>query len=901
MADTGSEVRALQSALGTHYAIEREIGHGGMATVYLAHDVRHGRPVAVKVLHAELAAVLGAERFLAEIRTTAALQHPHILPLFDSGSATGQLYYVMPYVAGETLRARLARERQLPVADAVRIATEVASALDYAHRHGVIHRDIKPENILLGEDGQALVADFGIALAVAKAGGERMTQTGLSLGTPQYMAPEQAAAERTLDARVDVYALGAVTYEMLAGEPPFVGPSAQAVIAKLMTEDPKPITAVRRSVPAFTDAAVQRALEKVPADRFASAGAFAAALSAPAATDADPAHHYAPLRVAGRDISPAMAALLAAGLLVAGIGGGLSLGRAVRETPNGSGAQVPSRFDVGPDSGTLGSGNWWYSTPAISPDGRTIVSAASTSSGARLYARAIDEIVAHPIAGTDGGDGPFFSPDGEWLAFSAAGGRTLKKVRLDGGTPVLVADLPPSDGIFLSGTWNQSDTIYYGVFATGSALYQVSAAGGIPTRVMVKDSSRHLLDPSSLPNARALLVTSTQDWRVGRIAVLDLATGEVHRFNAGTGAHYVDGQLVWAGAAGALYRQPFDLDRLAPRGTPEEIASGLDVHYAAFSPFDISRNGSIVYRVGRGSWKLSIVDRTGRVQTVLSERFPWSPRFSPNGDRIAYSALTPGEQGEDMWSGDVWHTDILVSDLSSGTVQRLTTDGDDNNEPVWSPDGRSIAFDAGLLGTKDIFTRALGGGSARPLAHGAGDQLPDDWSTDGSTLLFEDASAGLSAQSMRGGPPQAYATAVAYVNGARLSPDGRWLAYTSETTGRSEVYLQPYPGPGRAASVSTGGGTNPAWRRDGRELYYWEGDQLLAATLEPSVGLTPPRVRARTPLFRAVILGSNFDASPDGTRFAIVGGGPLESRLVVALNALGSTRSHGAARPVAAP
>src|SRR5512146_1352577 len=222
----------LRSALADRYRIERELGAGGMATVYLAEDLKHHRKVAIKVLHAELSAILGPERFLKEIELTASLQHPHILPLFDSGSADGLLYYVMPYVDGETLRSRLERERQLPIADAVRIATESADALQYAHEHGVVHRDIKPENILL-QNGHALVADFGIALAVEQAGGQRMTQTGLSLGTPQYMAPEQAMGERSVDARADIYALGAVTYEMLAGEPPFAAPTAQAIVARV--------------------------------------------------------------------------------------------------------------------------------------------------------------------------------------------------------------------------------------------------------------------------------------------------------------------------------------------------------------------------------------------------------------------------------------------------------------------------------------------------------------------------------------------------------------------------------------------------------------------------------------------------------------------------------------------
>ena len=272
----------VAAALADRYRIERELGTGGMATVYLAHDVRHDRQVAVKVLRAELAAVIGADQFLSEIRTTANLQHPHILPLFDSGSFDGVLFYVMPFIEGETVRDRLNREKQLPIPDAVRIAGQVASALDYAHRRGVIHRDIKPENILL-HDGSALVADFGIALAASKAGGTRMTETGMSLGTPHYMSPEQAMGEREITARSDVYALGAVTYEMLTGDPPFTGSTAQAIVAKVMTEKPVPPSRQRDTVPEAVEEAVLTALQKLPADRYASAAEFAAALHLEAA------------------------------------------------------------------------------------------------------------------------------------------------------------------------------------------------------------------------------------------------------------------------------------------------------------------------------------------------------------------------------------------------------------------------------------------------------------------------------------------------------------------------------------------------------------------------------------------------------------------------------------------
>ncbi|MEP6574571.1 MAG: protein kinase [Gemmatimonadota bacterium] len=301
----------LTTALADRYRIERELGQGGMATVYLAEDLRHRRKVAIKVLRPELAAVIGAERFLREIQTIATLQHPHILGLIDSGEVQGTAYYVMPFVEGESLRDRLNREKQLPIPDAVRITTEVASALDYAHRHGVIHRDIKPENILL-HDGAALVADFGIALAATKAGATRMTETGMSLGTPTYMSPEQAMGQREITARSDVYALGCVAYEMLIGDPPFTGSTAQAIVAKVMTADPVPLTPQRKTVPPQVESAVLTALEKLPADRWGSAREFAEGLTAQSATSSG--RRGSTGSPTGRKASPVRAALLGIGL-----------------------------------------------------------------------------------------------------------------------------------------------------------------------------------------------------------------------------------------------------------------------------------------------------------------------------------------------------------------------------------------------------------------------------------------------------------------------------------------------------------------------------------------------------------------------------------------------------------
>ena len=393
MTDT---IERLSAALTGRYTVERELGAGGMATVYLAHDVRHDRKVALKVLRPDLAAVIGAERFLAEIKTTANLQHPHILPLHDSGEVDGTVFYVMPFVEGESLRDRLSREKQLPVSDAVRITSEVAGALHYAHRKGIIHRDIKPENILL-HDGQALVADFGIALAAKSAGGVRLTETGMSLGTPQYMSPEQATAERDIDARSDIYALGAVTYEMLAGQPPFSGPNAQSIIAKLVTEVPRRVGELRTRVSPGLDDAVMQALEKLPADRFQTAKDFSQALSAGGAR--------AGVVGGGRVRSGVRRYLVLAVTAVAAVVAGIWLGRFTAE-PTTPGARLPRRAML--QLGQLHDNLNPFGSFSLARDGGTVVFRA----GAGLAIRRTQDLQSTALAGTDESS---VSPFVSWL------------------------------------------------------------------------------------------------------------------------------------------------------------------------------------------------------------------------------------------------------------------------------------------------------------------------------------------------------------------------------------------------------------------------------------------------------------------------------------------------------
>ena len=437
----------LSTALADSYKIEGELGAGGMATVYLAHDLKHDRKVAVKVLRPELAAVLGAERFIQEIKTTANLQHPHILPLFDSGEADGFLYYVMPFIDGETLRDKLNRETQLGIDEAVGITTAIADALDYAHRNNVIHRDIKPENILL-HDGRPMVADFGIALALSAAAGGRMTETGMSLGTPHYMSPEQATAEKDLTNRSDIYSLGCVIYEMLTGEPPHTGASAQAIVMKIVAEDVQPVTELRKSVPTHVAAATTKALEKLPADRFGTAKEFADALTNPAFTL--PSMEPRPVGSGGGrsrvwPVLPWGVAATAVGVMLA-------------QGP-GASTDAPRSWNIAlPDSAPMvfvGEGTFSNGFPAldISPDGSLIVYVGQIGRTTQLFVRPTDGFDVRALPGTTGAFHPFFSPSGQEIAFFAD--EQLKRIPVEGGNVSVVTDTPDAAG----GSWSEDDEI----------------------------------------------------------------------------------------------------------------------------------------------------------------------------------------------------------------------------------------------------------------------------------------------------------------------------------------------------------------------------------------------------------------------------------------------------------
>jgi serine/threonine-protein kinase len=811
----------LTDALHTKYRLDREVGAGGMATVYLAHDLRHERDVAIKVLHPDLAAALGAERFLAEIKTTAKLQHPHILPLLDSGEADGLLYYVMPYVAGESLRARLDRETQLAIDDAIRIAREVASAIESAHKHGVVHRDIKPENILLHED-QALVADFGIALAVSAAGGARMTQTGLSLGTPQYMAPEQAMGERVIDGRADIYALGAVTYEMLVGEAPFTGPSVQAIVARVMTESPRPVTVQRRSVPQNVNAAVLKALEKLPADRFSSAADFSRAL-----VTSDYGVTSQPSAVAVPEPRPpAFTVRSLAPWIVAGIATIAAIAFAYRAFSRPPAATVHLAVDLPPnfkfvpgETETLG----------ISADGSTITFAADVDGKAQMTIRRLDSDSLVAVKGPSNTQGSAeISPDGKWLVFGAD--RKIWKVPVAGGAPT-----PLAEAGWAHITWvGNGELVYTRNYDTG--LYRISSDGGEPRSLTTPDRKKGELGqwwPQLLPDGDHILFTNyTTPADKSTIEVLSLKTGKRDVvFRGGWYGRYVAGHLLFTRDV-AVMVVPFDVKDLKVTGTaiplPIEIASHASNGWAAFA---VSPTGTLVY----------LEDALKSVEVVWSDENGNEEAAVDSAARITSIAASPDNRKIALVrDGDVW-----IYDRERGVYTRLTNSEQVEFALVWTPDSREILYSRDVP-QYDVFRRVIDASAPEQLvATSPNDKHATAITPDGKSVIFtQDVPAGAD---VFVGPldPSDKTPAKLFIGGtgnqgdATFSPDGRWVTFDSFESGRSEVYIAAYPlgrGPVRQ-QVSPSGGTGPSWSRDGRSVYYVSGDRFWRARFDPQSGV----------------------------------------------------------------
>jgi Tol biopolymer transport system component len=860
----------LTAALADRYRIERELGAGGMATVYLADDLKHDRQVAIKVLKPELAAVLGAERFVQEIKTTAALSHPHILPLFDSGEAGGFLYYVMPFIEGETIREKLNRETQLGVDEAVRITTEVADALDYAHRHGVIHRDIKPENILL-HDGRPMVMDFGIALAVSAAAGGRMTETGLSLGTPHYMSPEQATADKEITGRSDIYSLASVLYEMLTGDPPHTGSSAQQIIVKIIADEARPVGEVRKSVPANVAAALGKALEKLPADRFESAKAFADALAddrftigsaGAAGAAASPTRGRAWIRNP-RTIGLATLAIAASALALWGWLRSSPPPSPIRYRITLTGREIPPLM-VGRDL-------------ALSPDGRAIVFSDTAGGERQLWIKTADRADAEALAGTAGAQAPAFSPDGEWVAFVADG--RLRKVPRAGGPAVTIADSAHQTGITASVAWLENGTVAFN--DPGNTVRVVDQDGG-PVRPWTSPPGVGAVSLEGLPGGRGVLVgLCSSGCQTERLMALDFESGEWTLLSeeSSRGWSLSDGRVVFVRRDGGVFAAPFDAGHRRFTSSPVPVLEGVRTN-GVRADMALSRNGTLLFVPGAAAAGLQVevawVDRKG-VATPVDPG--WSIplqnhgiALSPDGTRLAISLNTAG------------NTDVWIKELKGGALSRLTFSDSSDIRPRWMPDGRSVTLLSNRAGNFDLYQRPADGTGRDSLVLGLEATIQEAlWSRDGQWIVMRTGGTDgqrdiLALRVGRDTVPRPLLTAPWDEEAPALSPDGRWLAYVSTETGTREVFVRPFPDVDAGKwQVSTAGGTNPVWAHSGRELFFVDGNQeLVSQAVAAGAAFQRGEQRVLFDLGSSYDLGSDkvnyvgFDVGPDDRRFLMV-------------------------------
>ncbi len=845
-----------------------------MAIVYLAEDLKHQRKVAIKVLREELGAVLGVERFLAEIRVTANLQHPNLLPLFDSGEAGGLLFYVMPFIEGESLRARLDRESVLSVDEAVRIASTLARALDYAHRHDVIHRDLKPENVMLHE-GQPVIADFGIALAVTNAGGARLTQTGLSVGTPQYMSPEQAMGEKAVDRRSDIYALAALAYEMLAGEAPHTGPTAAAIIARVVMEPPRSLRAVRDTVPEHVDLAIAKGLAKLPADRWSTANEFADALTnadrapgaagsvavygAGAGASAGAADRQATRVLKRRFVVVSVVAIAA--MVAAAWGWGRSV------SPDGQRARFALAFG---DSVRLRTDRIGMNV-AVATDGSQIAWLGGDPMP-RIFVRALDELTPRPVPGSENAMNPQFSPDGSAIAF-IVGGR-LQRVPLAGGPVATIADE------VVNYSWGDNDVVVYSRNPGPNAgLWRVSAAGGTPMRLTTPDSARregrHVW-PQVLPGGNAAVFAIRRAGggsEIDSLAVVEFAGGAITYLGIrGSNPRFAPtGHLLFSQRDGSVRGIRFDpaTFRLTEPAVPVlasvAVLPASNVGQGGAMTFAVSANGTMVYQPGTPLGQLVRVDRKGGILPLLPDTQQYvDPRVSPDGRRIAMSIVASSGRS-DLWVHTI------------GGTSSAFTNGGSVNQVTWTPNGRQLAW------------RDFTDGASRATVHWApwdGSGVPEMILTSGSGIAWLPSSkdgfiitssATTSANIDRVSLNTIPGTLTPFVNtpatetAAKVSPDGAWLAFTSNQSGRPEVYVCSTSDPSNLRQISTHGGDEAVWSRNGRELFYRDGRKLIAAQVTTTSGFViARRDTVMTDLYQVGANYAAYDVMPDGQSFIMI-------------------------------
>jgi eukaryotic-like serine/threonine-protein kinase len=861
------------------YTIQSHIASGGMGAVYRACDERLGRNVAIKVLPDKFAQdTERLRRFEQEARATGILNHPNIVAIYDVGTHDGSPYVVSELLEGETLRDALSRG---PIAarKAIEYAAQIAAGLAAAHDKGIIHRDLKPENLFVTLDGRIKILDFGLA-KLTEAAEQSWSQLptaasgpGVALGTVGYMSPEQVRGQ-SVDSRTDLFTLGIVLHEMLTGQRVFHRDTAVETMSAILRDDPKDLSAVRPDLPPALDRIVRHCLEKNPVERFQSARDVAFALESLSGSDSavQGTATSIPFRMAAQRrlrISLMMSGG-AIGFLLALIMGGLYFRQ---------GAVRPRITRVDMLRLLLSEQHPAQTTDpvrsfAISRDGTRVVYVAEGDGVRRLFLRDMQSIEPRPMAGTDGAATPFFSPDGERVGFVAGG--KLKTIALNGGAPLILADSGNARGA----TWAANDTIIYSPL-TDAGLWQVPAAGGTPRLIAEPESGkgeRSYRWPEMLPDGDGIVFTLAMSDIVSfddaRLMVRSLRTGEQHEILRGGSfaAYSPAGELLYA-RAGALFAVPFDIKRRIVTGTPHLTVDGIATYpISGAAQFALSENGTLLYIAGKSETPeraLTWVTRDGRATRLPVAAVPYqNVGISPDGTRAALDI--------DGANASTW-----ILDLGRNAMTRLTLEWS-NNLALWTADGSRVAFSSARQGMRSLYWQRVDGqGVAEPVLagpHAFSTVNAAAFSPDGRLVVFSAIGAETGNDLW-----------IAQLDGDRtarpllqtrfdeyqpaFAPDGHWLAYVSTETGQPEVYVQPYPGPGRKSRVSFNGGRIPKWSRDGRELFYRNGDAMMAVQVRASASsleLGQPHV-----LFRKSLSG-NYDVAPDG-RFLTIE--PLQSGL----------------------
>jgi eukaryotic-like serine/threonine-protein kinase len=837
--------------LGT-YELVGELGAGGMGQVYRAHDTSLDREVALKLVNSDLCCDADSvARLRREARALAALHHPHVATVHELGEFEGICCIVMELVPGETLQELLAH-KQLTVGEALRIASQIADALEAAHERGLIHRDLKPSNIKITPDGVVKVLDFGLAKKAFEDARPALdhstvhTQTGVVMGTAAYMSPEQARGDH-VDRRADVWAFGCVLFEMLARQRAFDGKTSADIMAAVLARDPDWSTLTVDTPPRIREL-LRRCLAKDVRHRLRDLG--------DARLDIEAA--LSPVPVSGVTAAPTSrrsSHWTTVAALIAGVGLGAIAVTALRTSPAPS--VLPVQFAIGLAPGEqLGATD--FPAVVISPDRRSVVYVVARGPRTALTLRRLDALASAVIPGTDDATAPFFSPDSRFVAFFAGG--KLKRVPVDGGPPITISDA----GTGFGGTWGPNDAIVF-ASSTGSGLSRVSAQGGTPVRVTRLDAERGEFShrwPEWLDDSRILFTVGTVgNWDEAEIVAQSLDSGErTIVMKGGTNPHYLNGKLLYT-HDGSVWSVPFDSERLQVRGTPERVLEGVLTSADGAAQFSISLAGARVYVPGNGeatARRLIALDGSNVTPLAAPPHAYHSPRVSPDGRRVAVSIA---EEGEHIW----------VYDIAAGTLKQLTFDGA-NRSPIWTADGQNVTFSSNRGGALNLYSVSADGGAAPQRLTTSDDlQMPGSWSADGSLLAFVEQRPATGRDIWilrRQGEAIPFAQSTFDESAPAFSPDGRSIAFVVNDTGQGEVYVKAVNGASSSRRVSSDGGTEPVWSRDGRSLFYRSHDRIVEM---PVAGGREPRLvfdRAQA----GTLDSANYDLARNTGRLIFVAG-----------------------------